>query len=325
MPSLITHHMFSKEVLKHLTSEELNRFNKELTIYHTFAQSHDYLFYFTFDIKNAKRIKKLGHYAHRHNTQDYLINIVKEIKNNHLEHNSQVISYLYGSITHYALDTTCHPYIFYKTGVYRPNEKDTKKYHGEHNRIEKDLDAIYYEKYTNKKYNRCNVNKEIIKNPIIGPELTTTINNVFETTYKETNIAEYFKRGIKHAKIAYTLFINDYLGIKKALYKLIDLITFNHFGYIAAYSTYIKNPNLNYLNLEKKTWNHPSNPDITYKYSFEDLFNQSLDKTLTIIREINKVLYEDKPIEKLTKYIPDLDYSTGMIIKDKKTMRYFEY
>lgn len=325
MPSLITHHMFSKEVLKHLKEDELSRFSDELTIYHTFAQSHDYLFYYTFNPKHAKRIKNLGHYAHRHKTQDYIVNIIKEIKENNLENNQQAIAYLYGSITHYVLDTTCHPYIFYKTGVYRPNEKDTKKYHGEHNRIEKDLDAIYYEKYTNKKYNKCNVSKEIIKNPTFTKELLTTINKVYKETYNQDNIGYYFYRGIKHAKIAYTLFINDKLGIKKFLYKLIDTITLNHFGYIAAYSTYIKHPNLNYLNDNHKEWNHPSNPEQKYTYSFEDLYNQSIEKTLTIIREINKVLYEDKPINEILKFIPDLDYATGMIIKEKKVMRHFEY
>lgn len=325
MPSIITHHIFSKDILKHLKEDELNKFNQEITIYHTFAQSHDYLFYYTFNPIHAKKIKAFGHYAHRHNTQDYIINIIKEIKKNNLEYNQQLIAYLYGTITHYVLDTTCHPYIFYKTGVYRKKEKDTKKYHGEHNRIEKDLDAIYYEKDTNKKYNTCNVSKEIIQNPKFNNELLRTINNVYKITYNKNNIGNYLYKGIKHAKIAYTFFINDYFGIKKALYKIIDKLTFKHFGYIAAYSTYIKRPNLNYLNKEKKEWNHPSNPKIKYNDSFEDLYNQSIEKTLTIIREINKVLYNNKPIEDILKYIPDLDYSTGMIIKEKKEMRYFEY
>lgn len=325
MPSLITHHIFSKDVLKQLSKNELEKFNNELTIYHTFAQSHDYLFYYTFNPIHAKRIKALGHYAHRHKTQEYLLNIIKEIKDNNLENNQQIIAYLYGSITHYVLDTICHPFIFYKTGVYRKKEKDTKKYHGEHNRIEKDLDAIYYEKYTNKKYNTCNVSKEIIKKPIFSNDLINTLNNVYKKTYNKDNIGEYYYKGVKHAKIAYNLFINDRTGIKKFIYKLLDTITFKHFGYIAAYSTYIKHPNLNYLNTERKEWNHPSNPDIKYNYSFEDLYNQSIEKTTTIIREINKVLYEDKPIKEIIKYIPNLDYATGMIIKDKKEMRYFEY
>lgn len=325
MPSLITHHMFSKEILNHLKKEELDKFNKELTIYHTFAQSHDYLFYYTFDIKNARRIKDFGHYAHRHKTQKYLINIIKEIKENHLENNQQVVAYLYGSITHYVLDTTCHPYIFYKTGVYRPEEKDTRKYRGGHNKIEKDLDAIYYEKYTNKKFNTCNVSKDIIKNPVFSKELLTTINNAYKETYNEDNIGYYYTQGIKHAKIVFTFFINDRFGIKKFLYKLIDAITFNHFCNISTYSTYIKHPNLNYLNTERKEWNHPSLPELKYNYSFEDLYSQCIEKVLTIIREINKVLYEDKPLEDILEYIPDLDYSTGLIIKDTKEMRHFEY
>ena len=108
--------MFSKEVLNKLSKEELNRLEDKLDIYHTFAQSHDYLFYYTFG-KNKKKINNFGHYAHRHNTQNYLINIIKEIQDKHEENNPELLAYLYGSITHYVLDTTCHPFIFYKTGI----------------------------------------------------------------------------------------------------------------------------------------------------------------------------------------------------------------
>lgn len=325
MPSIITHHVFSKNILDKLDKNVLDKFSNELTIYHTFAQSHDYLFYYTYDIKNSKRIKALGHYAHHNKTQDYLVNIIKEIKNNHLENNEQLIAYLYGCITHYVLDTTCHPYIFYKTGVYRKKEKDTKKYHGEHNRIEKDIDAIYYEKYTNKKYNQCNVNKEIIGNPQFNETLLTTINNVYKKTYNKDNIGEYYKKSIKHAKLTYSLLINDRLGIKKSLYKLIDFITFKHYGYLGAYSTYIKHPNLNYLNTEKKEWNHPNDPNIKNNYSFEELYEQSIKKATTIINEVHKVIYEDKTLEEILNYIPNLDYSTGTLISEKKEMRYFEF
>ncbi len=325
MPSIITHHVFSKDVLKQLTKEERSKFDKELILYHTFAQSHDYLFYYTFNPFYAKKIKKLGHIAHHNKTQEYLINIIKNIKENNLENNHQAISYLYGSITHYCLDTTCHPYIFYKTGVYRKKEKDTKKYHGEHNRIEKDIDAIYYKKDTNKPYNKCNVSKEIIQKPKFSLELLNLINKVYEETYDKENIGYFYYKGIKHAKFSYTLLINDYLGIKKAIYKFLDFITCKSFGYIAAYSTNIKNPNINYLNLDKKEWHNPSNPKLKYNYSFEELYNQSIEKSLIIIREVNKILYEDKPIKDLLKYIPDIDYSNGLPIKDKKELRYFEY
>ena len=45
MPSIITHHIFANEVFKKLSKETKSKFEDELTIYNTFAQSHDYLFY----------------------------------------------------------------------------------------------------------------------------------------------------------------------------------------------------------------------------------------------------------------------------------------
>lgn len=316
--------MFAKEVLNSLTKDELSKFNQELTIYQTFAQSHDYLYYYTFDIKNSKRIKALGRRAHHKHTQDYLINILKEIKENHLEDDQQAIAYLYGSITHYCLDSTCHPYIFFKTGIYRKANKESHKYKGEHNRMEKDLDAIYFEKYTGKKYNKCNLNRDIIHKPIFSSKLKTLITDVYKKTYNEDDIGTFYYKGIKNAKIVNALAINDPIGIKRILYKIIDKITNKQFGCLQAYSTHILKPNLSYLNKEHKTWNHPSNPDIKYNYSFEDLFDMSKEKAVKIIRELNKVLYENKQIEDILKYIPDIDYSTGLLIEESRRMDYFE-
>lgn len=325
MPSITTHHIFSKDILTKLDENTLSKFNEKLDIYHTFAQSHDYLFYYTFNPFKAKEIKKLGHTAHKHNTQDYLLNIIKEIKNNNLENNHELIAYLYGSITHYVLDSTCHPYIFYKTGVYNKKDKLTYKYKGQHNKIEKDLDAIYYEKYTNKKYNTCNLNKFVIGSPKFSKTLINSISNVYEKTYNKKNIGKYYYNGIIHAKILNFIIVNDCLGIKKAIYRFLERITNYHIGHISVYSTHILNPNTSYLNEEHHTWNHPSIKELTFNYSFEDLYNQSIEKTLSIITEVNKVLFENKPIETLNEIIPDVSYTTGLIIKENKKMKFFEY
>ena len=324
MPSIITHHMFSKEVFNNLSEKNQKRIQDKLDIYHTFAQSHDYLFYYTFG-KNKKKINDFGHHAHRNKTQDYIINIIKTIKENNEEKNPELIAYLYGTITHYVLDTTCHPYIFYKTGVYRKKEKDTIKYLGGHTNIEKHLDAIYYKKYTNKEFRLCNIPKEIIGKPILSNNLIDTINKVYEITYNKQNIGNYYKQSIKHASLIYKLAINDRYGMKKSLYKILDLLINKNKPRISNYSTYITKPNISYLNAEKKEWNHPSLPEIKYNHSFQDLFNISLEKSLTIIKEINKVLYENKPIDEILEHIPNLDYSTGLPLDNNKYLRHFEY
>ena len=179
MPSITTHYLFAKEIEKKLPQKIRNTFQEENHIYEIFAQSHDILFYNIFNFKNGKEIRSLGSYAHKHNTQEYLINIVKFIKEKHLEDNKQCVAYLYGSITHYILDTTCHPFIFYKTGACNSDDRNTYKYKGLHTKMEKDIDAIYYKKYKKKEYNLCNITKEIIRNPKFSKELKETINNTF--------------------------------------------------------------------------------------------------------------------------------------------------
>lgn len=324
MPSIVTHHLFAEEVYKNLSVKEKKYIGTEKIIFTTFAQSHDYLFYYTFDLKNAKWIKELGHHAHHNKTQAYILNILKEIKEKHLESNKQCVAYLYGVITHYVLDSTCHPFVFYKTGVYRQNDLASKKYRGEHTRMEKELDAIYYEKYFHHQYRYCNLNKEIIQKPHFTNQLNKLIETAYFKTYNKQNMGNYYQKSIRDAKIINTLFIHDFIGIKKYLYALIDWLFQKKFGTLQAYSTHHSHLDYSFLNEDHLTWNHPSIKSKTYNYSFPDLFNISLDKTLKIIKEINKVLFANGKIEDISKYIPDLDYSTGLIIENNLRMDYFE-
>ena len=140
MPSILTHYSFAKDVYNKLDAKTKNRTDEETM--EIFAQSFDYFFYYNvFDFKNRKMIHDLGKTAHRSNTQLYFINIIKYIVKNNLQENKEVMGYLYGSLTHYTLDTICHPFIFFKTGVYYKNMKATAKYRGMHTKVEKNIDA----------------------------------------------------------------------------------------------------------------------------------------------------------------------------------------
>lgn len=320
MPSIITHHILAQELYNRLDKNTQNKISNELDIYNIFAQSHDLLFY-----HSNKEIKELGHFAHKHNTQDYLINIVKNIKKLHLENNQQCVAYLYGSITHYVFDSTAHPFIFYKTGTYEKDDPNTYKYKKEHTHMEKDIDAIYYEKYYRKPFHYCNISKNIIKNPIFNHELNNLINQTFIDTYQKENISLYFQQGIKKAKLLSTFIINDKIGFKRAIFKAIEKLSFNKIKYLSSYSTHITKPNLNFLNLEKKEWTNPANKDLKYNYSFNELYEISINKSIKIINEVNKVLYNNQDLNTLKKVIPDISYTNGLLIKDYKKMQYFEY
>ncbi len=322
----MTHDIFAREVYQKLNKKIQNKFKNELPIYQAFSQSHDNLFYYkSLNIRENKRIYFIGKIGHRRKTQDYLINIIKLIKRYHLEQYQQDIAYLYGSITHYVLDSTLHPLIFYKTGIYDPVKKlaKHKKYKGMHALMERTIDSYYYRKYYKEDYKTCKLSKINIK-PKLSIDLITLINMVYKETYNIEEVGLYQKKGINDSRRIFRLFIQDRLGIKAKIYKLLEKFKHSNKDTLTCFSTRYKY-DIKYLNLEHKKWNHPCDKDRIYTDSIEDLYNESIDKCLKIFDEVYKVLYEDKDINSLKKVIPNISYSTGLELNNNKEMKYFEY
>ena len=310
MPSLVTHYLHGMEVSKEVKNKYLDK-NK----YALFNQSHDFLYYSY--IQEYKDAAKKGHHK---NTRDFIINIIKYIKDNHLEKDGPSIAFLYGIINHYVLDSTCHPYIFYLSGVYNKKKKETKKYIGLHNVIEKGLDKLLYEHFTNNKFRKLNIAKEVLKDEDLTC-LKDLINYAYGKTYKIDNIFDEYYKCYRKMRRFNRFVVIDRTGIKRIIYSLIDGITFKHFGILSCYSTSIK-PKYDLLNNAHNNWKHPVMGTIKDK-SFLELFDESTKKSVNIIEKVNEILYDDKDIKILDKIVKDVDYSTGLEIKDNKRMTYF--
>jgi hypothetical protein len=91
---------------------------------------------------------------------------------------------------------------------------------------------------------------------------------------------------------------------------------------LKAYSTSIEK-NENILNLKKKNWYHPSDIKNKHNKSITDLIDNANKECIKTINEILKYLHNER--NDLNDIIKDIDYSTGLEIKDNKKMRYFEY
>jgi hypothetical protein len=307
MPSIVTHHIFAKDISKKVNFNEND-------IYLLFAQSHDYLLY-----NFNKHIRFLGHTGHIFKTQDYLLNIIDYIKTNHLEENKELLSYLYGSITHYILDSTIHPYIFYKTGIYSRKNKALRKYKGMHRVMERNIDGILYQRRYKRKYCTLNISKDIIKKPIFSEELKKCIDYAYEKTYKVKNLANIYIKSIKEAKILFRTTNYDRLGIKKVIYALNDKL----FGFnITCISNHIKLNHM-YMNNEKKEWYHPCTKEENDQ-SFDELYQMSAIKCTDTIKIVDLYLKDKVNIDKLKKAIPNISYTTGLDLSLRKKMSYFE-
>jgi hypothetical protein len=291
-----------------------------------FSQSFDVLsYYISFNYKNTKRIKNLCKRGHKDNVKNYFLNIINNINKLHLENDEQALSYLFGSINHYVLDSTCHPFIFYKTGVYNKKDKYTKKYLGLHGDMESNIDAFFYINRFHKSYHKVNVTKEFIPKIKFSNNLKLIVDKTFLDTFNEEDIAKCYFKSYKNSRILYTLFINDKYGIKKWIYKIYDKIFINRKNNYEYYTTYIKQPNIKYLNIEHKKWYYPSDSNISSNESFIDLYNKSIKKSSELITLAYKVINKKMDIKEFENKIDNLSYVRGLDCDNSRCMTKFEF
>ena len=298
MPSIVTHHIFAKDIEEKL---KLNVNNN----YYIFAQSHDYLYY-SFNKNN----RRLAHIAHTKNTQKYILNIIKYIKENNQMNNINTLSYLYGTITHYVLDSTIHPYLFYKNGLKTSN----------HREIERNIDKLFYEQKYSLPFNKLKISKTIIVNPLFTRNLMNCINYAYEETYNMKNISKAYLKSIKDARLLFNLTSYDKFGLKLSIYRLIDHIFKTK---LYCLSNHIEGNEL-FLNNNKKKWIHPCIKTKTYKSSFNDLYDESIKKCTKIINNVNKYFESKITFNELLKTIPNISYTTGLLLEENKRMINFE-
>ena len=83
---------------------------------------------------------------------------------------------------------------------------------------------------------------------------------------------------------------------------------------------------LHYLNLEKKTWNHPAYINETYDYSFIELYIIALNKAVKMIEEIVRWLdNKNSSVKELNVIFKNVSYLTGKDCEDTNKMQYFEF
>lgn len=309
MPAIYTHNVFAKNVYKNLDKNIQMKFKRKNNIYEIFSQSFDFLYYYNFlSLIPGRKIRKFGRYCHRNNTQDYLINIIKYIKKNKLYNNSDILAYLYGSINHYILDTTMHPYINYLAS--KPKDKVSM-----HTKLEFEIDAYYYELTTKKPFFKYDISKDLLKKTKFSNKLKKCLTSIFEQTYHVDNLGPIYEKSYNQSASIFKLAMIDKYGLKKFVYKILDLITL-HFNFKCSYcSFYIKDIDTSFLNFQKEEWYNPSSKKNKSNLSWNELFDLAKNKSINLITSCDKYFKNKEKISTLKELIPNTSYANGLLIK----------
>ncbi len=316
MPSIVTHHIFAKEVAKKQNWESKLSFPHYLI----FAQSFDNLFYYQFLTPwKGKEIREFGEEAQTKNINLYFKNIIEYIKENHLEQNKELLSYLYGSLCHYKLDEHCHPFVIYHSGIPKIN----KKYRGLHEKMEVNLDAYMYELKEGKKLYKQSLANTLLPKVKFSQELIKGLDETFIKTFQKENMGIIYEKSVKTGNLLLKYGVTDKTGIKKQIYKIKDTILPHKKRKYEYLSFHVTNIDPIYQNKEHHVWHHPVTNKPSTK-SFEDLYNDALKEVRVLINTIELYWQEKVTMSNVLEKIGNNSYTTGLPCEEKKPFQYFK-
>ena len=320
MPSIVTHKLFGRDVIK---KKKIN--NLDMDIYDIFNQSFDtFLYYKFFSLKKDNDGEYLKKYGHRLKTREYFLNIASNIKKYNLNNDPQCRAYLFGSINHYIVDSTFHPYVFYKTGVFNKDKKETYKYDSLHTKMEFMLDCYFYEKITKNKFYKHKTYKYEFPKVKYNDNLSFLIDQSIKDTFHINNASKIHYKALKTGRFIFRFGVYDRFGIKKIIYSIIDIIRGKKRKKIKYVSSYVKNVDPNYLNLERNTWFHPANK-AKFNYSVDDLYNLALKKSIKYFEYFDNFLNNQCNYDTLKNNIDNVSYINGLNNNSRHKLKYFEF
>ena len=195
MPSSMTHCYFCIDVLDKSDKLVKNKIKDNLNYFKVFGQGPDPYFFYDFHLtKLSKEVYKINKAMQHSKVNEHFIKLINYINKNGYYSKSLVMSYLYGQICHFVLDSSVHPYIIYNTGMDDKKKSSTHKYNGLHEEMEYYIDCYLIWKREGILPKDYKVYKNLFDIGDFNNELRTTITDIISDVYGFANAGSiYYK------------------------------------------------------------------------------------------------------------------------------------
>lgn len=284
------------------------------TIYNN-AKNDDRLFKINIPLPTLKastlspdltKLSKSNFNSHNKDTDLYFFNMIGYIKENKLYNDLDVMSLLYGNISHYFLDVYTHPLIYYIS----ENCVSLNKLNS-HILTEGYISSYMSEKEQHTDYMNLKSNYIGSLN-FANPNLKNLIRETYYKTYNDLTILKSYKTTFELIKLIEKLTKENRFTSKEKLIKL------------SKFKEYLEINNLSkedLTNEQKEYWTNPVTNE-KYNESFIELYNKALTKTYEAIYHVNKYLYDTESKYNLYKIFTNLSYDTGVSCSLGKNLIY---
>jgi len=313
MPNLITHYIYSHEIIKATDNKNIIKTVSDYeNVFNLGAQGPDIFFYYKiFNFLGAKKIRYIGSRMHKELTGEYFKSVLQYIKKTDGREYEILSSYLYGIISHYAIDLCTHAYIYYKTGFVRKGESYTYKYSCHHRSFETAIDTILaFEKlgmppYKIRPYKLISLKKDV--RHIIAKMVSEAVNKTYGTSIT-------INHAYKAIRSMYRIFLllSDRSGTKKNLLDLLEkLLCQPAFLSSAVYPVKIKN-DIDFMNKSHSVWYHPCDKSIVHRESFYDLLDNAVKEGKELCQATYEYLSGSTTLDEILKRIGSRSYASGI-------------
>ncbi len=316
MPSVLTHCWYGDVAASTTGCSQLQQIiRKNHSSYMMGCQGPDpFYFYHRWPWVSHKRLKLAKRFAdllHKELINSSISMFIEHVKE---KNDDMLTAYLCGYLSHWAMDSICHPYIFYRT--------DSVKDIGDnlHQRFEEQLDRgvlmvnnVATEDYQSRKLCAYPAALPRAVYEMMAPVFSQLAQ--LELLYEDIN--ESFKDFLKFQKLFY-----DPSGRKKKYIAAAEKFT-NTNGLATDMIMPVEyDDKLDAMNFRQQLWKHPSDDTICSNESFTDLAARGVERALKVFELLEECLYRDGSVQAVVDFIDDRDFTTGM--KPGREMKYFE-
>lgn len=252
MPATYTHHLIARETYKALPPEIQNKICCAFSLYFFGAQGPDFCF---FDRSLNPKAKNLGSYLHREGGFPTFC-VLKVLA----ARDPILLSYALGYITHYAADSTFHPYV-YATAGQSPLR---------HSRLENILDIRFKRQSKSTQYEQ-----------FFRAKLSEEEKDYLFLTYTAIALQCGLSAPQKPAFLRSISLFNAYMPIPHTLFD----------GYTARVRDFAANE-------ENRAWAYPAAPEIVSRDSADELFLKSVTLSTKLIEQFLQAVKTHTPLSR---------------------------
>ena len=314
MADIAMHREMARDLIKTLDPDIVQAFDEN---YFTLgSQGPDPYFYRIF--KKRKTAMDIGDRLHGESINLCFKTLIETIK---ADPSAIKLGFLFGYIAHFSLDTTIHPYVYHRVGIYQPDEPAKKKLRGLHLRFERHIDAHFLKQRYQQKPHTLALHKTALINHELSEEIITLLDETLKDVYDIEHAGTIYEKGLISMRRVLKYGVYDRFGLKKQLYRFVDLFNKKRDLCFKDLSFYGFDQQYDYLNQKETCWHHPITNE-TICDSVSTLYQKAIERAKALIEAVYNHIFHQQPLT-YTQTFKNRSLNTGLDCDDQRPMQYF--